>query len=144
MIEDPIPVEAPGGFAPAFALGSTDAAGMLALIGDKTPLATVSRPPQAPPALEGEATGAQVAGPFTPAPFAPVFLTLSGEWEGAVRVLRSSDGGANQFPLTLGGSDWARFTANACEPVWAESEEGAALYLELAPTSGSIAYRLAQ
>lgn len=144
MIEDPVPVEAPAGFAPVFALGSTDGEGMLSLVGEHAPLDTVARPPVAPPALEGTAPAAFVAGPFLPAPLAPIFLTLTGEWEGTVRVLRSADGGATRVPLTVGGAGWAQFSANACEPVWAESEVGAALYLELAPTSGTIAYRLAQ
>ena len=61
-----------------------------------------------------------------------------------VRLLRSADDGATTHPLTVGGTAWGAFSANACEPVWEESEDGAALYLELTPTSGAIAYRLSQ
>lgn len=144
MIEDAIPVEAPGGFAPVIAIGTTDASGMLALVGDDAPMAMIARPPQAPPPLEGSATTSAIVGPFVPAALVPVFVTLSGEWTGTVRLLRSSDGGATKHPVTAGGGEWGAFSANACEPVWVESEEGAALYLDLAPASGTIAYRLAQ
>ena len=144
MIDEPVPVEAPGGFAPVFAIGTTDASGMLALVGDDVPLATIARPPQVPPPLEGAASAPVSVGPFVPAALVPVFLTLSGEWTGTVRLLRSVDGGTTKHPLTAGGSSWGAFSANACEPVWVESEVDAALYLELTPALGTIAYRLAQ
>ena len=85
-----------------------------------------------------------LVGPIVPAALVPVFVTLSGEWTGTARLLRSVDGGLTKHPLTAGGAVWGAFSANACEPVWVESEDGAALYLELTPTSGTIAYRLAQ
>lgn len=46
--------------------------------------------------------------------------------------------------MTIGGSPWARFTANCCEPVWEESESVAKLYLDIQISSGSLNYRLAQ
>lgn len=144
MIDEQVPVEAPGGFPPVFALGSTDSSGMLSLVGADSPLATVASVRPAPAALEGSVSDTTLAGPFAPSALAPVYLTLSGEWEGSVRVLRSADGGSTLHPLTMGGADWGRFSANACEPVWVDSEVGAALYLELAPVSGTIAYRLSQ
>ena len=44
----------------------------------------------------------------------------------------------------LEATAWARFTANACEAVWAESEAGAGLYLAIAVTAGTLHYRIAQ
>ncbi|MFA6218699.1 MAG: sialidase family protein [Erythrobacter sp.] len=144
MIIEPLPIEAPGDFAPVTALGYDDGTGFLALVSTGQPLPTVALAPAAPAALEGTTAAAQLAGPFVPTLLAPVYLALSGSWTGQVRVLRSTDGGATLHPLTLGGAGWATFAANACEPVWVESEAGAALYLELAPQSGTIAYRVSQ
>jgi hypothetical protein len=71
-------------------------------------------------------------------------LQLSGTWTGTVKLLRSSDGGTTKLPLTLAGAAWGQFTANCCEPVWEESETAATLWLDVALTSGTLAYRLAQ
>ncbi|WP_324828639.1 hypothetical protein [Qipengyuania zhejiangensis] len=144
MITDPVPIEAPGGFAPVVAFGSDDGSGHLTLASPDAPIPTVALAPAAPSPVQGSATSPGIAGPFAPAPFSPVYLTLSGDWEGRVQVLRSCDGGMTKHPLTLGGSGWGGFSANACEPVWSESERGAELYLQLAPVSGTIAYRVAQ
>jgi len=94
--------------------------------------------------LTGSTATATLAGPFTPAGSRPIMLTLGGSWQGSVRVLRSIDGGTTKTALTLAGDDWGLFTANACEPVWSEEEPGAAFYLDLAPASGTVTYRLAQ
>ena len=48
------------------------------------------------------------------------------------------------LPVTIGGSPWARFSGNCCEPVWEESETVAKLYLDIQLASGSLTYRLAQ
>ena len=144
MTSETYPIEAPGGFAPVFALGSDDGSGQLALVSHGAPLPTVALAPTAPAPLIGNASNAMVAGPFEPTPLAPVFLTLTGEWTGMVRILRSIDGGATRHPLTIAGSEWAVFYSNACEPVWQEGERGALLYLDIAPTSGTLTYRIAQ
>lgn len=144
MSFDSLPIEAPGGFAPVVALGHDDGTGQLALVGPATPLPTRAVGPQVPAALTGEADAAMVAGPFVPAPALPVYVVLSGTWTGTVRLLRSTDGGATRHRVTVAGLSWAEFSGNACEPVWVEGEEGAELYLELAPSSGTIAYRVAQ
>jgi len=144
MIPDSLPVEAPGGFAPVFALGHDDGTGSFALVSPVKPLPTVTLAPAAPAPLNGMTDVAQLAGPFVPVPTAPIYLTLSGSWTGQARVLRSTDGGATLHPLTLGGASWAAFAANVCEPVWVESEMGAALYLDLAPDAGAITYRVSQ
>ena len=85
-----------------------------------------------------------IAGTFVPVSGRPVVVTLSGDWQGSVRIERSVDGGATRHALTVGGLNWGEFTANACEPVWSEEEQGAELYLAIAITSGTVAYRLAQ
>lgn len=141
---EPYPIEAPGGFAPVVALGIDDGSDQLALVSHGAPLPTVALAPVAPAPLNGSASNAKVAGPFEPTPLAPVFLTLTGEWTGTVRILRSIDGGATRHPLTIAGSEWAVFHGNACEPVWQEGESGAQLYLDIAPTSGTLTYRIAQ
>ena len=143
-----LPIKAPGGFAPATAIGHTDAAGNYIPIGPDNPLPVaglsgpVSSPP--PPALEGETSAEEIAGPYAPVRGRTVFVQLSGEWTGNARLLRSVDGGATKHPLTVAGIEWAVFASNVCEAVWEESETGAELYLDLAPTSGTIAYRVSQ
>ncbi len=146
-----IPVKTPGGFAPAMALGQTDANGNIVLIGPDNPLPVsgatggggASITP-APAALEGNASADTLAGPFDPASNRPVYVQLSGTWEGAVTLKRSTDGGATLLPLTIAGGAWGVFSANVCEPVWEENEAGAALYLDIALTSGTLTYRVSQ
>jgi hypothetical protein len=143
---DSIPIRAPGGFAPVTAIGRADAHGDLALVNESNPLpvrlsdATGS----APPALSGSSEGSAVVCPFAPRPGRPVYLELSGDWQGEVRLVRSVDGGASRSPLTIAGSAWAVFRANVCEPVWEEGEAGAQLYLEITVSSGTLAYRVSQ
>lgn len=144
----PYPIKTPAEYAPTVALGYSDA-GMLKLVeaGAPLPVSVVSggdAAVQVPPALTGIATGNAQAGPFTPARNLPIVLTLTGTWTGKVRLLRSIDGGATRLPLTAAGLDWASFEGNACEPVWAENEAGATLYLDIALTSGAVTYRVAQ
>ncbi len=143
-MSDPIPIQTPGGYAPAFAVGVDDDFGNLSLVARGRPLPVESQLPQAPAPLEGQTTGLFVVGPFEPAAMSPVYCTLSGDWEGTVTILRSTDNGATFHPLTLAGSAWGIFTGNVCEPVWQESEQSASLWLHCTITAGSIAYRLAQ
>lgn len=144
MIDPNIAIEAPGGFVPVMALGQQDGAGDFALVSSSSPLPTVAFAPEAPASLEGSTSTAMTAGPFHPAALTAVYLTLSGNWEGTVRLLRSTDGGLTRNPLTLAGVLWGIFFGNACEPVWAESEKDAVLFLELVPTAGTIEYRVSQ
>jgi len=139
------PISTPAGYAPAFAVGFSQA-GALTLVDGDQPLPVIAQPaPVTVPApLAGTAEGTVTVGPFAPAPGRTIMLALSGTWTGAVRLMRSIDGGASLVPLTLAGSDWAVFEANACEPVWAEEEAGATLYLSIALTAGAVTYRLAQ
>lgn len=143
-MSDPIPLQTPGGFAPVVALGLDDGTGNLAVVTAAAPLPVQTTAPAAPPALGGETQGDLVAGPFEPVPFTPVFCTLSGEFTGSVKVMRSTDGGATLHPLTAAGAQWGAFSGPACEPVWQESEVGATLWLNCEVTSGTLTYRLAQ
>lgn len=139
------PISTPAGYAPAFAVGFSQA-GALTLVDGDQPLPVIARPAPVtvPAALTGTAEGTVTVGPFIPAAGRTVMLALAGTWTGSVRLMRSTDGGATLVPLTLGGSDWAVFEANACEPVWVEEEAGASLHLAIALTSGAVTYRLAQ
>lgn len=143
-MSDPIPLQSPGGFAPTMALGIDDGTGNLALIRSADPLPVRSTPEISPAALEGQVFGAFTVGPFAPVALKPVVCTLSGIWQGRVAILRSTDDGANLHPLTAGGSAWGAFSANACEPVWEESEDGATLWLQGRVDTGMLTYRLAQ
>ena len=138
------PIQNPARFAPSTAIGFAAADGRMVLASEAAPLPVAPLPTGRPPALEGTASGSAIAGPFAPAPGLAAILTLSGEWDGTVAVERSTDGGATRHPLTVGGMEWGRYSANVCEPVWEESEPGAQLYLDVALTSGTLAYRVAQ
>ena len=144
MSPSTLAIEAPGGFAPVMAVGSRGRDGEFALVSQSSPLPTVALLPTAPAPLSGSTVSHLLVGPFVPAPLTPVYLTLSGEWQGTVEVLRTTDDGVTLHSLTLAGVPWGRYRANACEPVWSEGEAGAALYLRLTPTAGDISYRVSQ
>ncbi|OCC23880.1 hypothetical protein MB02_08640 [Croceicoccus estronivorus] len=142
------PIATPAGYAPAFALGFADNTGELSLVAQSAPLPVqIMNDSGNAPASEpvaGDANGPETVGPFNPRPGAPVMLTLSGDWEGSVQLLRSVLDHAPPQPTTLAGEPWAHFTGNACEPVWIESETGARLHLAITVTSGTLSYRIAQ
>lgn len=144
MSDTAIHIEAPGGFAPVVAIGHNDGTGSLALVSTDSPLPTLAIAPAAPAPLEGTTASQLLAGPYAPAPLSPVYVTLAGEWQGKVTLLRSTDGGATLHPLTLGGTSWGRYTGNACEAAWVESDRAATLYLRLEPDAGAIAFRVSQ
>lgn len=143
-MHEPIEVQLPGGFAPAVAMGHDGGTRDFALVSEARPLPTRTVAIAEPSALAGSASVARTAGPFVPVAGKPVILALSGEWQGTARLLRSTDGGATLLPLTIARGEWGPYSANACEPVWEESEDGASLWLELAPTGGTIARRVSQ
>ena len=150
-MSDPIPLQTPAGFAPAVAIGLDDGTGHLSLITPMRPLpvtaidaATAANAMPKPDPLEGETATATLLGPFEPALGQPVYVTLSGEWTGTVRLLRSTDDGATTHGLTLAGAAWAVFSGNACEPVWQETEDAATLWLDCEITAGTLAYRVSQ
>ena len=139
-----IPIDAPGGFAPLTALGWADADGYCQAVDAANGLPVVPARLPAPSPLAGATGGASLIGPFVAATDRPVYLTLAGTWQGAVRLLRSAPGSSARHPLTFAGEEWGRFTGNLCEAVWQEGEAGAALWLDLAPTGGIVSYRVAQ
>lgn len=138
------PITTPAGYAPAFAIGFSDQSGALSIVQSDRPL-PVSLSAEAPAApLEGQSSADALVGPLTPTRVRPVVLTLTGDWQGSVQVERSVDSGATRHKLTAGGFSWGFFTANACEPVWKEEENGVELYLAITIVSGTLSYRLSQ
>ena len=138
------PIQLPAGFAPAFALGFSDANGDLVLARDTAPIPVTQGDRIRPVALEGSTSSSSLVGPFAPVPGISVMLELSGSWTGSVQIQRSSDGGSTLRDVTMGGTQWGRYSANACEPVWDESEPGALLFLSINIDSGILDYRVSQ
>lgn len=140
----PIPVTSPANYAPVNAVGYAEADSTLSPVSADKPLpvSTISVP--APAALAGSISASGVIGPFAPTSNKPVVLALSGTWGGTVKVLRSTDSGTTKLPLTAAGLVWGQFSANCCEPVWEEAVSGASLYLDIALSSGTLTYRMAQ
>lgn len=148
------PIKTPAGYVPAFALGFSGPTGDLEIVdsvkplpvelSSTEPLVVTPYAAPSPAAIEGASASNILVGPFVPTTGRPVVLTLAGTWEGVAELKRSSDGGATLHPLTAGGFAWGRYTANACEPVWEEQEDGIQLHLDITLSSGSIAYRIAQ
>lgn len=147
-------ISLPAGYAPAFAIGFAADSGELSIVervkplpvalADDAPIRIEAVSPAVPAPLEGQTAASIVAGPFVPVSGKPVILQLSGTWSGTVQVQRSVDAGTTRHDLTAGGAGWGLFSGNACEAVWAEEEAGAELYLEVAPASGTVEYRLSQ
>ncbi|WP_225207527.1 hypothetical protein [Novosphingobium huizhouense] len=139
----PSPIAAPAGYATPNAVAYADVDGNAAIVSKAQPLPVQLKPAPVSP-LAGTTTTSVIVGPYVPAVDRPIILSLNGTWTGLVKVSRSTDGGATRLPLTLAGTAWAQFSANACEPIWEEPEAGATLYLEVTMTSGTLIYRLAQ
>ncbi|MDT0575723.1 hypothetical protein RM533_05950 [Croceicoccus sp. F390] len=140
----PKPILSPAGYTPEFAMAFANQSGSSQQVSSGAPLPVTFATPAGPPPMSGKATLDKRAGPFLPRPGRAVMLVLSGTWQGTVRLLRSTDGGATTFGLTAAGLPYGEYSTNICEPVWEEAEEGAALYLDMKVTSGSISYRLGQ
>lgn len=136
---------APAGYVPEMALCHVDADGAALVAGVRAPLPVVTAPVAATSTpLEGTASASTLAGPFFPQLGRQIWLTLSGTWAGSVTVQRSTDAGATRLPLTVAGQPWARFTANTQEPVAEETVASASYYLDIALTSGTLAYKVQQ
>lgn len=142
-MSDPTPISAPAGYAPTFALGFADPDVNLSLVSDGRRLPVAVAAP-APAPLVGEASASTLTGPFAATAGRVVTVSLDGEWQGTVRLLRSTDGGVSQSPLRVAGAAWAEYTSSGCEQAWSETEEGASFYLDIALTSGSVTYRVSQ
>lgn len=139
------PIKFPSNYAPGLAVSFASPTGAIVVSPENPlPIAIAAVSPASGAPLTGSASTSGMAGPFELKPSRAVILVLSGTWAGSVRVLRSTDGGATKRPLTVAGGAWALFTANACEPVWEESEAGASLWLDITLASGSVSYRMAQ
>lgn len=71
-------------------------------------------------------------------------VTLSGTFEGEVRLERSFDDGSSWHPLTAAGYQYFSFTA-PCSEIHVESEVGVEYRLTCTDyTSGTISYRISQ
>ncbi|MBW8784654.1 MAG: hypothetical protein JF593_08445 [Novosphingobium sp.] len=136
-------IQNPAGYVPEHAVAFSDVDGTAVTVSAAMPL-PVSLSQAANAALSGTAATSGLVGPFQPVLGRPVVLALSGTWSGTVKVSRSTDGGATKLPLTVAGTVWGQYTGNCCEAVWDESEAAARLYLDIALSSGSVTYRLAQ
>jgi hypothetical protein len=137
------PIQSPASYVPIRAAAYADLDGTSLLVSASNPM-PVSIGAAAAAPLTGSTAATGILGPWLPVAGRPVVLALTGTWSGTVSVKRSTDGGATKLPLTVGGLAWGQFTANVCEPVWEESETGAALYLDVALASGTLTYRMAQ
>lgn len=136
------PLHNPARFVPVYGVGFAAQSGGIDAVSTSSPLPVALTAADAAAPSAGMASADMVAGPFVPTLGTPVILVLAGEWSGTVRVTRSTDGGATRCPLTAAGGAWARFTANACEPVWEEGDPAAELYLEITLAAGALDYRL--
>lgn len=138
------PVSVPAGFAPAFALGYSDDQSKLTMVTDAAPLPVSLNSVAAPAALSGQSASATVIGPFNAIAGRPIVVALSGSWTGTVRLLRSTDGGLTRLPLRIGGAEWGTYHELGVEQAWIDSETGASFYLDIAPASGTVVYRVSQ
>lgn len=139
----PTPIQNPVGYAVTRAVAYADVDGSMIQVASASPLPVTFGAASTTP-LTGNASVSAIVGPYLPALGRAVMLVLTGTWSGSVSVVRSVDGGATRQPLTVNGAAWGQFTGNVCEAVWEESEAAAQLYLDIALTSGSVSYRLAQ
>jgi hypothetical protein len=140
----PTPIQSPASYVPSRAAAFADVDGTSLLVSASNPLPVAIGAAAAAAPLAGSASVTGIVGPYLPAPGRPMVLALAGTWSGTVTVKRSTDGGTTKLPLTVGGAPWGQFSANACEPIWEENEAGAGFYLDVALSSGTLIYRLAQ
>lgn len=143
MLDKPL-INHPARFVTSTAVGFADGSGNLSVVSTDAPLPVAATRAAPPPPLQGSASASTLIGPYAPLADAPIHLQLSGTWTGTVTLTRSVDSGTTRQPLTIGGQVWARFTANANEAVWQEGEVAATFYLDIAVTSGTVAYRVSQ
>ena len=141
---DDISVKFPAGYASGTAIAYVTESGGIMLVGDDNPLPVTTGATADPDILAGTTGQSTQVGPYAPVAGLPVVVQLSGAWTGTVTLLRSIDGGVTRVPVTAGGQSWAVFTGNVCEPVWVEQEADVELYLQVAITQGTLAYRVSQ
>jgi hypothetical protein len=136
------PITTPARFVPVYGVGYAETDGNVSPVSAQAPLPVSLSGGELPAPLTGNASASMVAGPFTPAAGVPVTLVLDGDWQGSVQVERSTDGGTTRTPLTIDGATWARFTGNACEPVWEDRDPAATLWLNITLDAGTVTYRM--
>lgn len=137
--------DAPAGFVPEAAIALTDRDGIAVPIGPDRPLPVlIASAPAAGDPIVGTASADTLIGPFAPELGRAIWVTLTGDWTGAVTVQRSTGDAAARRPLTAGGVPIARFRGNAQEPVAEETVAGATYWLEIAISSGTLGYRVQQ
>lgn len=140
-----LPTAAPARFVPLAAVAFSDEQqnGQVVNADNPLPVAVSFGPTETTP-LAGTTSVSLLTAGFSPELGRPLWLTLSGTWSGTVAVQRSTDGGATRQPLTLAGDAWGVFAGNANEVVSVESEAGATYSLDIALSSGTLSYRMAQ
>lgn len=141
------PIQSPASYVPSRAAAFSDVDGNSLLVSNANPLPVAilaGGTGSVPVALTGTTTTTSVLGPYQPSIDRSIMLALSGTWTGTVKVLRSTDGGVTKLPLTVAGTTWGQFTANACEPVWEDADAASRFYLDVTLASGTLAYRLSQ
>ena len=142
-MSDATPIETPAGYAPGYAVGYADPADNLILVSETDRLPVASFPP-APAPMAGQASAPGLTGPFEAVSGRVVAVTLGGIWQGIVKLLRSTDGGATLTALRVAGEPWAEYSHPGCEQAWLETEDGASFYLDIQLASGSVEYRVSQ
>ncbi|HET8612496.1 MAG TPA: hypothetical protein VFL92_06985 [Sphingomonas sp.] len=144
-MSDAPPVAAPAGYIPEHAMAFADPAGRAIGVTEADPLPVAARLNAARSTpLAGSCTASGVFGPFAPELGRPIWVSLSGDWTGSARLLRSADGASEALPLTVGGQPACRFTASANEPCCEETAAGATYFLAVTLGSGTLDYRVAQ
>jgi hypothetical protein len=90
-----LPITAPAGYYPAFAVVFADDEGNGIVVDAASPLpVAVAEPePETSTPLAGSTSASGALGPFAPTAGKPIWLSLSGTWTGTVAVKRSVDGG---------------------------------------------------
>jgi hypothetical protein len=143
-----VQVQAPGGFAPATAIGFGALGSGVTTVDPSNPLPVATGASQAAArsaVLAGNAVSSGLIGPFTPDLGRAIWVTLSGSWTGTVRVKRSTDGGTTLLPLTyIDGSARGMWSASVNAPVGEESVAGVAWFLDFQRTGGTLTYRMEQ
>lgn len=93
-------------------------------------------------AVSGSFDAVEASAAFTPDRGRPVRVLLSGTFVATVQLERSTDGGDNWYPVTVGGQPWGVFTGACNEPVDEASGNETYRLNCTAFTSGEVDYRL--
>ena len=112
-MSDATPIETPAGYAPGYAVGYADPADNLILVSETDRLPVASFPP-APAPMAGQASAPGLTGPFEAVSGRVVAVTLGGIWQGIVKLLRSTNGGATLNALRVAGRPWAEYSEPGC------------------------------